>query len=198
MDCLALIPSLKPAGASGSGGADSANELWVDLLVGEAYRCAPAAALASRQDPACGRACALQRCTAAAELRSRAAPRRVSVARVPVAGFPGPAERLCSATLQAGHYSLAASPCGRFVAAGGDRGLLYIFAYLRGRPAGTAGGGGMEQPEPPPAAAPSDVEPEAELVSLAVFAFPVSPAREASRALVWGAHGDVAAAPCCA
>ncbi|PNW82881.1 hypothetical protein CHLRE_06g298150v5 [Chlamydomonas reinhardtii] len=67
-------------------------------------------------------------------------PQRLSVCRVPAPGQPGGLQVVCSAALQTNHYSLAVSPDGRFIATGGDRGFLYIFAYQRGTP---------QQPPPP-------------------------------------------------
>lgn len=61
-------------------------------------------------------------------------PLRLSVCRLPPADRPGPMRVVCSQKLLMNHYSITVSPDGRFIAAGGERGFLFIYAYVRGEP----------------------------------------------------------------
>lgn len=45
---------------------------------------------------------------------------------------------VCSEPIGADHYSLAVSPCGRFIATCGSSGIIQLFAYVRGEPVGPA------------------------------------------------------------
>ncbi|KAG2495171.1 hypothetical protein HYH03_006777 [Edaphochlamys debaryana] len=157
MDCLALVPppsaaapppqqQQKPqprparsgdAAASGDGASSST-----------AAAAAPRAASAGPTGAAAGGSAGTATTTAAAAAAAAAGvdedgeievliggPMRLAVCSMPAPGRPGRLRQLCAVALQTNHYSIAVSPDGRFIAAGGDRGFLYIYAYVRERPA---------------------------------------------------------------
>ncbi|KXZ51092.1 hypothetical protein GPECTOR_14g75 [Gonium pectorale] len=103
---------------------------------------------------------------------------KLAICRVPPPGRPGPLVEVCSTELQTSHYSIAVSPDGRFVAAGGDRGFLYIYAHVRQGPAPAGDGAGGDAALGPAtstgatAEAAPVVQPAC-LARLATFAFPV-------------------------